>query len=64
MEWTTRFFFRKAQEWDAYLAPSLRNGQVAYAERQKAMWQAMGEEARAQFVRIWPDSQSRLHSVL
>lgn len=64
MEWTTRFFFKKAQEWDAYLAPSLRGGQIAYAERQKAMWQAMGQEARKQFVRIRPDSNSRLHSLL
>jgi len=56
MEWTTQFFFRKAEEWDSHLAPSLGNGQVAYAERQKAMWQAMGEEAHKQFVKIRPDA--------
>ena len=57
MEWTTRFFFRKAEEWDAYLAPSFRNGQVAYVECQRAMWQAMGGEACKQFLKIWPDAQ-------
>ena len=44
--------------------PQSQEWQVAYAEHQKAMWQAMGEEACAQFVRIWPDSQSWLHSIL
>ena len=52
MEWTTQIFFRKAEEWDAYLAPSFRNGQVAYAEHQRAMWQAMGGEAHKQFLKI------------
>ena len=37
MGWVTQFFFRKAEEWDSYLAPSLGNGQVAYAEHQKAV---------------------------
>lgn len=64
MEWTTHFFFTKAREWDAYLAPGLRSGQIAYAERQKAMWLAMGEEARKQFLKIRPDAHSRLHSII
>ena len=57
MEWTTQFFFRKAEEWDAYLAPSFRNGQVAYAEHQRVMWQAMGGEAHKQFLKIQPDAR-------
>lgn len=60
MEWSTRFFFTKAQEWDALLSAELRPGQIAYAERQKAMWEAIGEEARKVYLRIRPDAHSRL----
>ena len=52
IEWTIQFFFKMAQEWDAH-APSLRNGQIAYGEHQKGMWQAMGKEVCKQFLKIW-----------
>jgi hypothetical protein len=62
MEWTTRFFLAKSQEWMRYTA-GLSAGHIAYAERQGAMWKEMGEQARSQFLVIRPDLNARLHTL-
>ena len=64
MEWSTRFFFTKAREWDTYISAGDRPGQIAYVEPQKAMWQAMGEESRKVYLKIRPDAHSRLASII
>jgi hypothetical protein len=57
MEWVTRFFFSKRRQWRIWLAgvgaPSM--GQMAYAERQMAMWQEMAVHGYQQFNRTYPD---------
>jgi hypothetical protein len=35
-------------------------GHHAYAERQKAMWMEIGEQARQLFKKTWPDFNSDL----
>lgn len=62
MEWTTRFFYYKSNEWGGWIAgvdlPSA--GQRAYADKQMAMWQNIGEEAYRQFLRASPNMRCSL----
>lgn len=59
MEWIPRFFISKSREWKKYIGDNtgLGDGHIAYAERQSAMWQDMGEQARMQFLKVRPAVQ-------
>lgn len=56
MEWVTRFFFFKRREWKKWLhsCQSPSSGHVAYAERQMDMWEDLGDQAYAEFVKVYP----------
>jgi hypothetical protein len=65
MEWATRFFYFKSRQWAGWIenvdGPS--TGQRAYADKQMAMWQNMGEEAYRQFSQACPDITFTLNDV-
>lgn len=64
-EWANRFFYFKSRQWVGWIAdvdgPS--PGQRAYADRQMAMWQNMGEEAYRQISQACPDITFTLNDV-
>ena len=46
MQWTTRSFLHKVQEWqERYEDPNVAPGPKAYAARQAAQWNSMATEA-------------------
>jgi len=55
MEWVTRFFFFKGREWNRWLescqSPSASH--IAYAKRQMDMWDELGRQAYAEFLKAY-----------
>jgi hypothetical protein len=46
MDWTTRSFLHKAQEWqDRFGEPNVDPGPKAYAARQSSQWRQMASDA-------------------
>jgi hypothetical protein len=46
MQWTTRSFLHKAQEWqERFEEPNIDRGPKAYASRQSSQWRCMASDA-------------------
>lgn len=65
MEWTTRFFYFKSRQWRRWGAALTRPsaGQVAYVEKQMAMWENMGAEAYREFLHVRPNWDMSLDNI-
>ena len=62
MHWAINYFTFRQTQWHRWQSsyPNMTPGHQAYAERQKAMWVEIGEQARQLFKMIWPDFDSDL----
>jgi hypothetical protein len=60
MHWTINYFTFRQGQWLLWQSsyPYVTQGHLAYAERQKAMWAEIGEQARRLFKKIWADFDS------
>ncbi|KAF8816371.1 hypothetical protein BYT27DRAFT_7077488 [Phlegmacium glaucopus] len=60
MHWATNYFTFRHSQWTTWQLsdPELTDGHQAYAERQKAMWSEMGQQARRVFKETWADFDS------
>ena len=60
MHWVINYFTFRQSQWLSWqsLYPDMTPGHHAYAERQKAMWVEIGEQARRVFQMIWADFDS------
>jgi hypothetical protein len=55
MHWAINYFTYRQRQWHSWQTsyPNMTPGHNAYAERQKAMWAEIREEARWLFKKIW-----------
>ena len=60
MHWATNYFTFRQGQWSTWQSshPELTHGHQAYAERQKAMWGEIGQQARKLFRDTWADFDS------
>jgi hypothetical protein len=55
MEWTTRFFLKRAADWRERAGlPTPLPGPRAYAARQASQWSQMASEAERVFAAVYP----------
>lgn len=57
MHWATNYFTFRQRQWLTWQSshPQLTHGHQAYAERQKAMWAEIGQQAQQLFKDTWAD---------
>jgi hypothetical protein len=60
MHWSINYFTFRQSQWRSWQSsyPDMTLGHHAYAERQKAMWAEIGEQAKRLFKKIWADFDS------
>jgi hypothetical protein len=62
MHWATNYFTFRQKQWLSWQSsyPGMTPGHHAYAERQKAIWAEIRDQARQLFRNIWADFDSEM----